>query len=483
MERTEKAPELNRAVSDMLCDIIYSACPRCPQRVLVPADRSHVEVFCISDLHVDSSSNMKWMKEKCISRASPGAFSVLIVPGDIGSGLSALEEAFRFLCSQFDLVCYVPGNHEAWVHKKATTDVGSNEDSSSLGKLRSVLTIAQRCGAAVGPVTVLLHQPHDHDDHPHTRRQQQRQRRRSIRLIPLYSWYHSGFDTEPDLPKPQPVHHHCDHDRDNNNDDGDKPPSFDELWSDFSLCHWPEHLVKHSDFASTAVDDIALAKFFGQLNERSIAWTRKQHRHDGDDGDDDRVGDGDDDYDNCSSSMVMTFSHFLPRLELCPEKRFLLQPQLPKVLGSRVLEQQIRAVRSRLHLFGHSHIPIDLTLEGVRYLQWPLGYVRERQAQCIAIAQHGPLLVYDSRCHDDDDDDDNAAAGVVDGDSHEDGSSIVRNSDRESVAAAAAMAVTGGQTLSRELKWSSYYAEHDRDPSCTTLAPWVVQHYKTMGLL
>ena len=29
--------------------------------------------------------------------------------------------------------------------------------------------------------------------------------------------------------------------------------------------------------------------------------------------------------------VVISFSHFLPRQELCPEKRFLIEPNLPKV--------------------------------------------------------------------------------------------------------------------------------------------------------
>ena len=97
-----------------------------------------------------------------------------------------------------------------------------------------------------------------------------------------------------------------------------------------------------------------------------------------------------------------------------PEKRFLLEPHLTKVIGSDVLEEQvkfgvidvalfigeflawcissmypillfylyhhfsigtyrflyfrvkIRRLRPHIHLFGHTHIPIDMTLEGIR---------------------------------------------------------------------------------------------------------------------
>ena len=66
-------------------------------------------------------------------------------------------------------------------------------------------------------------------------------------------------------------------------------------------------------------------------------------------------------------------SHFVPRLELVPEKRFLVSPELPKVVGSDPLERQLRDVGVDLHVFGHTHLPIDLDIEGVRYLQWSLG--------------------------------------------------------------------------------------------------------------
>lgn len=44
-----------------------------------------------------------------------------------------------------------------------------------------------------------------------------------------------------------------------------------------------------------------------------------------------------------------------------------------QVIGSAPLERQIRELGSDVHIFGHTHIPIDMTSEGVRYVQWPLG--------------------------------------------------------------------------------------------------------------
>lgn len=47
-----------------------------------------------------------------------------------------------------------------------------------------------------------------------------------------------------------------------------------------------------------------------------------------------------------------------------------------QVIGSDPLERQIRELGSDVHIFGHTHIPIDMTSDGVRYVQWPLGEYR-----------------------------------------------------------------------------------------------------------
>lgn len=90
----------------------------------------------------------------------------------------------------------------------------------------------------------------------------------------------------------------------------------------------------------------------------------------------------------------------------------------------------MRRLQPHLHLYGHTHIPlgtvspciptscsccsyscltrlmslyiclsaadVDLELEGIRYLQWPLGYFREAHLQCAPIFSSGPLAVHDS---------------------------------------------------------------------------------------
>ena len=129
-----------------------------------------------------------------------------------------------------------------------------------------------------------------------------------------------------------------------------------------------------------------------------------------------------------SSHAVISFSHFLPRLDLLPAKvckiqnpkskiqnpksknlmgfalktmnsvfkmmdcvlkmKFvflffakerLLYKELGRVSCSGGLERQLRRLGSDVHVFGHTHINHDKTLNGVRYVQHPLKYPDERQ--------------------------------------------------------------------------------------------------------
>ena len=84
----------------------------------------------------------------------------------------------------------------------------------------------------------------------------------------------------------------------------------------------------------------------------------------------------------------------VPRQELIPEKRMLLQPSLHKVSGSDPLEAQIRRLMPDVHVFGHTHLNMDLTLDGIRYVQWPLGTPREQKAQ-TRVSSFGLMCIYD----------------------------------------------------------------------------------------
>ncbi len=146
----------------------------------------------------------------------------------------------------------------------------------------------------------------------------------SVRIVPLMSWYRSEFD-----PRAAALQE-----------------DVRMAWGDFRFCRWPE--------GTGALDD-----YFSALNAA--------------------LGPGE--------GVTISFSHFLPRWELLPDRDFLRFKNLPRVAGSPLIEKQLRALGSSVHVFGHSHIPCDIELDGVRYVQHPLAYPRERRGRMVRLKQ------------------------------------------------------------------------------------------------
>lgn len=126
---------------------------------------------------------------------------------------------------------------------------------------------------------------------------------------------------------------------------------------------------------------------------------------------------------------LITFSHFLPDQRLLPEKRMLHHPNLAKAVGSDPLAARIARLRPAAHVFGHTHFSWDAELDGVRYVQWPLGYPAEQRRRGRPAADWRPMLVYDG--------------------------------------------ARGELTSPRACYWSSHYAAVRRTPWDLTPAPWV----------
>jgi predicted phosphodiesterase len=140
-------------------------------------------------------------------------------------------------------------------------------------------------------------------------------------VVPLYGWYESVFAER--------LHAEAPADR------------LLDRWTDYHRCRWPQHLS----------DDDARCEHFARLNR----WAPS------------------------GGEQVVSFSHFLPRPELLPRVENLRFKELPRVAGTQRLDDQLRAAGSVVHVFGHTHIPWDETIEGVRYVQNPLAYPHERQ--------------------------------------------------------------------------------------------------------
>ncbi|XP_059453472.1 uncharacterized protein LOC132184010 isoform X3 [Corylus avellana] len=208
-------------------------------------------------------------------------------------------------------------------------------------------------------------------------------------IIPLFSWYHESFDREKDIT-------------------GFYIPSLEMACKDFHACKWPGELSN---------GDTSLALYFDAINENNLNEIKEIQR---------------------TCSHIITFSHFVPRQELCPEKRMLFYPKLPKIIGSDYLEVRIRSIHgiqgsaSACHVFGHTHFCWDAVVDGIRYVQAPLAYPRERKRRMNGGENWLPFCIY------------------IDG--------------------------KFADTLS-PCYWSDYYSANQRTPHNTKLAPWVARFY------
>jgi len=151
-----------------------------------------------------------------------------------------------------------------------------------------------------------------------------------ILIVPLLSWYEPGFDPDPDV-----------------RDDSLAP--VEKTMSDFSLCKWPQ----------LSASDSSVSHRLDELNAQLP--------------------------DTGEFSTVISFSHFLPRHELVPEKRYLAYPHLPKAVGSRPLGERVRRLAPTCHIFGHTHYGWDVELDGIRYLQAAVAYPGERDSRGFAL--------------------------------------------------------------------------------------------------
>jgi predicted phosphodiesterase len=120
-----------------------------------------------------------------------------------------------------------------------------------------------------------------------------------------------------------------------------------EGWADFYFCKWPREIGKENEYLL-------------KLNLPNIK------SYDG---------------------PVISFSHFLPRIDLLPSREKLRFKALPKVAGCKLIEKQIRELKSMIHIFGHSHINRDCVQDGVRYVQNALSYPRERTAEKLKLKE------------------------------------------------------------------------------------------------
>ncbi|HVI48998.1 MAG TPA: metallophosphoesterase [Chitinophaga sp.] len=148
----------------------------------------------------------------------------------------------------------------------------------------------------------------------------------NITIVPLLGWYDYSF--------------------------GQPTTEAVESWQDFYACKW-------QGFSTVA----AVTSYFLSLNERALSQLRP-------------------------GIPRITFSHFMPRIDLMPDyipqsKRFIYP-----FLGSYGLEKQIRRVNPLMHIYGHSHVNMQQTIDNIEYINNAFGYPNEtritaKKLQCI----------------------------------------------------------------------------------------------------
>jgi len=173
-------------------------------------------------------------------------------------------------------------------------------------------------------------------------------------IIPLFSWYSDKVEGKHSLYMEKPGE-----DQDN------------RMWSDNYYVRWPN---AENGFQPDA--------YFAAINQSNFQETYDAHR--------------------------ITFSHFLSRQEMIfgdslkpdPEKakKYDRNPKFnfSRVAGSTKIEQQIRQLGSKIHLYGHQHINRDRKLDGVRYVAHCLGYPNERLKGMVRGIDQGLKLVWDT---------------------------------------------------------------------------------------
>lgn len=147
----------------------------------------------------------------------------------------------------------------------------------------------------------------------------------SLTIVPLLGWYDYSFG----LPSDQ----------------------LRTKWRDYRTCYWGE--------LNNRVD--AITNYFTKKNEPHLS---------------------------INNGTVISFSHFLPRIDVMPDRIPSIHRQLYPVLGSNIIESQIRQLQSSIHVYGHSHVNRRVEIDNVTYINNAFGSPREtrisaKQLKCI----------------------------------------------------------------------------------------------------
>lgn len=168
-------------------------------------------IWALSDIHTDHAENLEWIRS--LEQDGRYAKDTLLLAGDVSDKNEVLRETLASLAASFATVFFVPGNHDLWVRRES--------EESSLDKLAAVLALCSELGVRTRPAFA-----------------------GGAVIVPLLSWYHSSWDTEPDITGWKKI------------------PPIRLVMRDFSATRWPEGLECGGE---------ALAEYFDALNDGRAA--------------------------------------------------------------------------------------------------------------------------------------------------------------------------------------------------------------------
>lgn len=210
--------------------------------------------------------------------------------------------------------------------------VKRSEHRDSLNKFADILDLCETLGVVTRPLKMGEQTP--------------------VWIVPLYSWYHTAEHPEHTLYREKP---------------GVEDKTF-SMWTDFFASRWPDEVV----------DDIA-----GHFLAMNQIWLERSY-----------------------DAPIVSVSHFLPRQELMlstPEERAVsalshkdTHPEFnfSHVAGSREIERQLRALGSRVHVYGHQHRNRCRAIDGVTYVSHCMGYPKERKHGLISQDCERPRVIW-----------------------------------------------------------------------------------------
>eukprot|EP01091_Cochliopodium_minus_P013539 TRINITY_DN4390_c0_g1_i1.p1 TRINITY_DN4390_c0_g1~~TRINITY_DN4390_c0_g1_i1.p1 ORF type:complete len:346 (-),score=66.38 TRINITY_DN4390_c0_g1_i1:1169-2206(-) len=305
------------------------------QKLATDNDGNKINVWGVSDLHVDHDTNMeaivKWMDFK--KEGKFGEKDVLILAGDISTSIELMVETFKIVKSVFNRVFFVPGNNELRLERKERGTF-----KNSINKFKYILELCEKLGIETKPAKISS----------------------DLIIIPLMSWYSPYFasqfkDTE-----------------------GTK---YQKGWLDFRTVFWPKEIIGDNDPFFTNIESYfieenkkAFDKFMEENPKVQELWKEKKKG-------------------NHNKLRIITLSHMLPHYSLLSKMSVFLKPTLAFVTGSPKLGEQITNFKSDLHFFGHSHIDYNKRIKDTVYIQHSFGHPGEREKWKKTVNPFVPQLI------------------------------------------------------------------------------------------